>query len=75
MRIEVTDREAARELVRFLRRRHYLAVDRGGAIVETVPIDASDPRVDRVRTLRDVEAWAADRGGLAVRPLEDDETS
>ena len=71
MLIEVSDREAARELVRFLRRRHYLAVDRGEGLIETVPIDATDPRADRVRTLRDVEAWAADHGGLTVRPLED----
>jgi hypothetical protein len=70
MEIEVSDPRTARDLVRFLRRRGYLAVERGRGVVEAVPIDAVGPAADRARTLRDVQAWAAEQGGVEVRPLE-----
>ena len=70
MEIEVSDPRTARDLVRFLRGRGYLAVERGRGVVEAVPIDAVGSAADRARTLRDVQAWAAEQGGVEIRPLE-----
>ena len=72
MEIEVSDPRAARDLVRFLRGRGHLAVERRRGVVEAVPIDAAGREADRLRTLREVEQWAAERGDLRVRPLDDE---
>ena len=72
MEIEVSDPRAARDLVRFLRGRGYLAVERRRGVVEAVPIDAAGREADRLRTLREVEEWAVEHGGVHVRPLDDE---
>ncbi len=59
--------------MRYLRVTGYLAVDRGGGIVEAVPIRAVSGDVDRRRAIRDVEAWATGHGGgVDARRLDDD---
>ena len=73
MRFELTDPKAARQLVRHLRVTGYLAVERGPGIVEAVPIRALSKDADRVRTIRDVERWAAEHGAVEARPLADED--
>ena len=72
MRFRISHPEATKELVRFLRVNGYLAVECGNGVVEAVPIRAASSDADRVRTLRDVETWAAERGGMDVEPLADE---
>jgi hypothetical protein len=74
VRFELSEPEATRDLVRYLRVTGYLAVDRGGGIVEAVPIRAVSGDADRRRAIRDVEAWAAGQGGgVEARRLADDD--
>jgi hypothetical protein len=74
VRFELSEPEATKDLVRYLRVTGYLAVDRGNGIVEAVPIRAVSRDADRRRTVRDVEAWATGRGdGVEARRLENDD--
>jgi hypothetical protein len=69
MRIRLDDRSLSRDLVRHFRGRGYLAVERERGVVEVLPIDASDARDDRARTLADLAAWSRAHGGAGAAPL------
>ena len=68
MRIQLTEPRAARELVRFLRDRDYLAVEESGGVVEAVPIQVVSEPADRARTLRDLDAWLAENPDVGATP-------
>ena len=70
MRLHITDPREARGLVRFFRRREYLAVERERGILEVVPINSLSDRSDRLRTLRDLADWKAACPGVDVEPIE-----
>ncbi len=72
MRLRVDDPSAAADLVRFFRRRDYLAVEDPPGIVEVVPITSVNERADRARTLRDLSTWREQNPGADVA-LADDE--
>ncbi|HEX2111017.1 MAG TPA: hypothetical protein VHF67_05645 [Gaiellaceae bacterium] len=68
MKLRVDDHQAAESLVRFFRRRDYLAVHEPRGTVEVVPIRSVSERTDRIQTLRDLGEWRAENPGAAVRP-------
>jgi hypothetical protein len=70
MKLRVDDQQAAESLVRFFRRREYLAVHEPPRSVEVVPIQAVSERADRIRTLRDLEDWRTENPGAAVTPSD-----
>ncbi len=70
MRIRVGDPQAARDLVRFLRRRGYLAVADAEGVVEAVPIESAGEAPDRARTLRDLAEWSAATPARRPEPLD-----
>ena len=53
-------------LIRFLRARDCLAFDRGGGIVEVMPINAVSDEADRLRLGRYLDHWRADHPEAAV---------
>ncbi len=63
MQVRLSDPVLTRDLVRYLRARHYLAVDQGGAIV-AVPINAISERADVARFKRDLAEWQAEYPGV-----------
>jgi hypothetical protein len=71
MRIRIDDPPSARDLVRFLRRRDYLAVEESEGLVEAVPINSVSERADRVRTLRELSDWMAQHPGVSAEPADD----
>jgi hypothetical protein len=73
MKLRVDEQHAAQSLVRFFRRREYLAVHEPPGTVEVVPIRSVSERADRVRTLRDLEEWRAENPGSLVRPTDEGE--
>ena len=72
MRLRVDDPKAAADLVRFFRRREYLAVQEPPGVVEVVPITSVSERADRARTLRDLAAWRDEHPGATVASVEDE---
>ncbi len=68
MRTRLSDGRAARDLVRFLRDRDYLAVEVTHGVVEAVPIQSVGDDLDRTRTLADVDIWLATRPGVVATP-------
>ena len=70
MRVKVSDRRAARALVRFPRGRNYLAVEESPGVVDVMPINSVSQRTDRARTLGDLDAWMTENPGLEARPLD-----
>jgi hypothetical protein len=71
MRIRLNNPDTARDLVRFLRRRGYLAVAEPRAVVEAVPINTVSEQADRSRLLQDLSAWMAENPGLEATLVED----
>jgi hypothetical protein len=69
MRFQIDDRRGASDLVRFFRRRGYLAADVGDH-VEIVAIESAGELADRARTLRDLGEWKAAHPEARVEPLE-----
>jgi hypothetical protein len=70
MKLQVHDQQAAENLVRFFRRRDYLAVHEPPGIVEAVPIQSVGERADRMRTLGDLAEWRAENPGVEATPIE-----
>jgi hypothetical protein len=70
MRFRIDDSRGAKDLVRFFRRRGYLAAEVGDRTVEVAPIQSIGVRGDRARTLRDLEAWRAEHPEAAVESLD-----
>ena len=70
MRFRIDDPRGARDLVRYFRRRGYLAAEVGEAEVEIVPIESVGDLADRARTLRDLKVWKAEHPEARVDPLE-----
>ena len=70
MRFRIDDPRGAKDLVRFFRRRGYVAAEVGERTIEVAPIQSVDARGDRARTLRDLKEWKAEHPGAAVEPLE-----
>ena len=58
-----------KDLVRFFRRRDYLAVEAEPGVVEVLPISGADEPADRARTLHDLDEWKAQNPGVEVEPL------
>jgi hypothetical protein len=73
MKLRVDEQHAAESLVRFFRRREYLAVHEPPGTVEVVPIRSVNDRADRIRTLHDLEEWRAVNPGAVVRPSDEGE--
>ncbi|MBA2616376.1 MAG: hypothetical protein H0U90_11490 [Actinobacteria bacterium] len=58
-----------KDLVRFFRRRDYLAVEAEPGVVEVVPIDAVSEVAGRARTLLDLKAWKAEHPDVTIEPV------
>jgi hypothetical protein len=71
MKLDVNESRGARDLVRFFRRREYLAVEQEPGVIEVVPIDSVSERADRSRTLRDLEEWRLNHPGIDAAPSRD----
>jgi hypothetical protein len=71
MQLDVSQQRGARDLVRFFRRREYLAVEHEPGIVEVVPINSVSEPADRLRTLRDLAEWTARHPGVDAGPIDD----
>jgi hypothetical protein len=70
MRIRLSDPNATRGLVRFLRGREYLAVAHPEGIVEAVPINSINLRADRTRTMKDLKEWQAEHSDIEATVLD-----
>ncbi len=70
MRLHISDPRETRDLVRFFRRREYLAVEHERGILEVVPINSLTDRAERLRTLHDLAEWKAAYPGVEAEPLE-----
>lgn len=71
MKLRVDDHQAAENLVRFFRRREYLAVHEPPGTVEVVPIRSVSEQADRALTLRDLDGWRAENPTAVVEPNDD----
>jgi hypothetical protein len=63
MRVRLSDPALTRQLIRYLRARHYLAVTEDGAVT-AVPINAVSERADVARFKRDLAEWQAEYPGV-----------
>ncbi len=70
MRFRIDDSRGASDLVRYFRRRGYLAAEVGAGEVEIVPIESMGDPADRARTLRDLTVWKGEHPEVRVDPLE-----
>jgi hypothetical protein len=70
MKLRVDDNQTAERLVRFFRRREYLAVHEPPGTVEVVPIQSVSERDDRIRTLRELDEWRAENPGADAAPID-----
>lgn len=70
MRFRIDDSRGARDLVRYFRRRGYLAAEVGDGEVDIVPIESGGDLADRARTLRDLKVWKDENPDVRVDPLE-----
>ena len=70
MRFRIEDPRAAKDLVRFFRRRDYLAVQADDGSIEVVSIQSVSERGDRTRTLRDLDEWKAANPDVTVETLD-----
>ncbi len=70
MLVRVSDPNLSGDLVRFLRRQDYLAVQKGRDIVEAAPINSVSARADRNRLRRELNEWLAEHPEAKAEVLE-----
>ena len=69
MRVRVSDPTLTRDLIRFLRRHEYLAVEEEPEFIEAVPINSVSARADRNRLRGHLDEWQAEHPGVTAEPL------
>ena len=70
MRVRVSDPTLTRDLIRFLRRHDYLAIEEEEPeFIEAVPINSVSARADRNRLRRHLDEWQAEHPGVMAEPL------
>jgi hypothetical protein len=70
MELRITDPELAGDLVRFFRRRGYLAVSESPGVVEVVPIRSASERANRAKMLCDLAEWTRGHPGVEAEPVD-----
>jgi hypothetical protein len=71
MPVRISDPALAPDLVEFLRRNAFLAVQDGDDLIDVLPIRSRNERADLVRIGRYLEAWLVDHPGVVAEFLED----
>ena len=71
MPVRISDPALAPELVEFLRRNAFLAVQEGDDLIDVLPVRPRSERSDFVRIGRYLEAWLVDHPGVVAELLED----
>lgn len=70
MLVRISDPNLSGDLVRFLRRHDYLAVQKNRDTVEAAPINSVSARADRNRLRREVNEWLAGHPEAKAEVLE-----
>lgn len=71
MPVRISDPALASDLVEFLRRNAFLAVQDGDDLIDVLPIRPRDDRSDLVRIGRYLDAWLVDHPGVIAEIFED----
>jgi len=71
MPVRISDPSLARDLVAFLRRNAFLAVQEADNLIDVLPIHALGDGSDGLKIRRYVEAWLADHPGVAAEIVDD----
>lgn len=70
MLVRVSDPSLTGDLVQFLRRHDYLALQKGRDTVEAAPINSVSSRADRKRLRRALVDWLSGHPGVTAEVLE-----
>ena len=70
MLARINDPKLIDDLVRFLRRHDYLAVQRGRDNVEVAPINSVSARADRKRVRRDLARWRSEHPDVTAEVVD-----
>ena len=73
MLVRVSDPSLTGELVQFLRRHDYLAVQKRRDTVEAAPINSVSSRADRKRLRRELDDWLSGHPGVSAEIVDQDE--
>ena len=71
MPVRISDPSLAPDLVEFLRRNAFLAVQDGDDLIDVLPIRLRSDRTDLLRIGRYLDAWLVDHPGVVAELIED----